>query len=247
MKRLGLIGYPLDHSFSGQYFADKFKNENIKGWSYDLFPLENITEFETLVASMSEKLVGLNVTIPHKQNVIPFLDELSPASAEIGAVNTILFQDNKRIGYNTDWIGFVKSISPLLKEHHANALVLGSGGASKAVIYALATLNVSTRVVSRFPKNGQLGYDQLTKEIIQQHQIIVNATPTGTFPTVDAFPEIPYAYISDDHLLYDLVYNPPVSVFLKKGQKAGAEIINGQQMLMEQAEAAWLIWTGSTP
>lgn len=241
MKRLGLIGYPLSHSFSRQYFQEKFKTEGITNWSYELFPLKEISDLSNLIQSETG-LVGLNVTIPHKESVIPFLDELSDDAAAIGAVNTIVLKEGKRIGHNTDWIGFKNSIVPLLQDHHTHALILGSGGASKAVLFALQQLNIPSTVVSRSPDHLTIGYNDLDEKKFRQHQIIINASPVGTFPEVDMHPAIPFEFITNRHLLYDLVYNPPVSTFLKRGSDKGATIINGYQMLVGQAEAAWKIW-----
>jgi shikimate dehydrogenase len=243
MMKFGLIGFPVIHSFSKKYFTEKFENEGIDA-VYDLFPLEKIDMFKELIATHTFK--GLNVTIPHKQAVIPFLDELDATAAEIGAVNVIQFTRNDGIlklkGYNTDAIGFENSIKPLLKPHHRKALILGTGGASKAIDYALRKNGISTTFVSRRSNESRLSYNDLTNELVNLHTVIVNCTPLGMDPAVDGFPAIPYSAIGPDHLLYDVVYKPEETVFLKKGKAQGATTINGLDMLWGQAEAAWKIW-----
>lgn len=243
MRQFGLIGYPLGHSFSKGYFAEKFAREGIEDARYDNFELNDIAQFPSLVQSLPN-LVGLNVTIPYKQAVIPYLDELDAAAQHIGAVNTIKFANGKLQGYNTDYIGFRDSLKPLLKPYHTKALILGTGGSSKAVEYALGLLGIQHRYVSREPKDGQLSYGQLTKALMQEYTLIINTTPLGMHPNVDACPDIPYQYITTKHLLYDLVYNPAETQFLAKGRAAGAVAKNGLQMLVLQAEAAWGIWNG---
>lgn len=241
MKQYGLIGYPLSHSFSKGFFGEKFEKEHITGCSYDNFPIPGINEFPALL-EQHPQLQGLNVTIPYKEAVIPFLDELSDAAARIRAVNCIHFRDGKKKGYNTDVIGFSKSLQPLLRPHHQQALVLGTGGAAKAIMYALEQLGITYTVVSRQAANGAVSYESLTKEILDTHTLIVNTTPLGMYPKVDTFPEIPYQYLSSQHLLYDLVYNPAETAFLQKGAAQGAAIKNGHEMLILQAEASWEIW-----
>lgn len=241
MKMYGLIGYPLSHSFSKGFFKEKFEKENITGCQYENYPIPGITEFTTLLEEHPQ-LQGLNVTIPYKEVVIPFLDELSDAAARIGAVNCIHFNGGKKTGYNTDVIGFTKSLQPLLQPHHTQALVLGTGGAAKAIMYALEQLGITYTVVSRRPENGAITYKTLDQAIMEAHTVIVNTTPLGMYPKIDTFPEIPYQYLSSRHLLYDLVYNPAETAFLQKGAAQGAVIKNGHEMLILQAEASWEIW-----
>ena len=240
MRQFGLIGRNISYSFSKSYFADKFINENIVDAVYNVFDLQQIDEVEKVFAT--EGLVGFNVTIPYKQEIIPFLDELSPEAKTIGAVNTVLIKNGKRIGHNTDCYGFHHSILPLLDSHHKKALVLGNGGAAKAVFYILDELNIAYKIVSRTTLENQFTYDDLDKEIISQHQIIINCSPVGTFPNIEDAPLLPYQFVSEKHLLYDLIYNPPVTKFLENGQNNGAKIKNGHEMLVLQAEKAWKIW-----
>ena len=243
METYGLIGKKLEHSFSKRYFTEKFETEGISA-RYELFELPDISHFPLLVAN--NHFSGLNVTIPYKEQVIPFLNELDPVAKTVGAVNTIQFirSDAHTIlkGYNTDIIGFTNSFAPLLQPQHRNALILGTGGASKAVAYALKTLNIDYRFVSRTPSEEIYSYRQLTKEIIEKYKIIINCTPIGTFPDINAAPEIPYQYLSSEHLLYDLIYNPEKTLFCKLGEEHGATIKNGLDMLYGQAVAAWAIW-----
>ena len=242
MKQFGIIGFPLSSSFSRNHFNEKFEAEKIDA-QYDLFPLENIELFPSLITDKS--FSGMNVTIPYKQAVMKYLDGLDETASEIGAVNVIQFKrengKQKTKGYNTDAIGFENSLLPLLQPHHNKALVLGTGGASKAVAYILKKNNIPFTFVSRSKKEGQYTYEELTQEIIENTPIIINTTPLGMYP-VDSCPDIPYEYISKQHLLYDLVYNPAKTVFLAKGEKQGAAIKNGLDMLYGQAKAAWDIW-----
>lgn len=243
MKHFGLIGFPLGHSFSKKYFSAKFESENIDA-EYSLYELSEITEFGKLLKQ--KELSGLNVTIPYKEQVIPFLDELDDTAAKIGAVNVIRFiRENERLtlkGYNSDAIGFENSLAPLLKPHHTRALILGTGGASKAIRYILNKLGIETTYVSRSPKAGQISYKQIDRQLISEHTVIVNASPVGTFPHSDECPDIPYEFLSDRHLLFDVVYNPAETLFLKKGKEQGAACLNGEAMLVGQAVAAWQIW-----
>ena len=240
MRQFGLIGRNISYSFSKSYFAEKFINENIVDAVYNVFDLQQIDEVEKIFAT--EGLVGFNVTIPYKQEIIPFLDELSPEAKKIGAVNTVLIKDGKRIGHNTDCYGFHHSILPLLEPHHKKALVLGNGGAAKAVFYILDELNIDYRIVSRNPTEEQLSYENLNEKIVTEFPILINCSPVGTFPNIENAPLLPYQFITKNHLLYDLIYNPPVTKFLENGQNNGAKIKNGHEMLVLQAEKAWEIW-----
>lgn len=244
MRQFGLIGFPLGHSFSKKYFSEKFQNENIDA-RYDLYELSNISEFPNLRNSI--KLSGLNVTIPYKEQIIPLLDKLDDTATSIGAVNVIRFDyDNNGkatlTGFNTDAIGFENSLKPFLKPHHKKALILGTGGASKAILYTLQQLGIECSYVSRSTREGQLTYSDLNEEILNDNLLIVNATPLGTFPKTDACPDIPYQFLTDKHLLFDVVYNPAETLFMKKGRDAGATVLNGEEMLIGQAIAAWEIW-----
>ena len=245
MKTYGLIGYPLSHSFSKKYFTEKFLNEGIEDHQYELFPIENIDSLADLINNNPD-LSGLNVTIPHKVNVLPFLNEIEPAAEQIGAVNCISirhFEGECYLkGYNTDAYGFAESLKPLLTPQHIRALVLGNGGASKAVKYVLQQLSIDFKAVSRKPKDGTVLYTDLTSQIIADHKLIINTTPLGMSPNTDTFPEIDYESLGPDHLAYDLVYNPLETVFLAKAAAQGAAIKNGLEMLYKQAEKAWTIW-----
>lgn len=246
MKEYGLIGYPLSHSFSKQYFEKKFADENIQDASYKLFPIENIKLIHSVINN-NPTLCGLNVTIPYKEKIIPFLNSIDDEAKEIGAVNVIRIErdnncEHKLKGYNTDVTGFIQSLKPLLKEHHKKALILGTGGASKAVAYALKKLNIDYFFVSRNAAPSFLQYKDLNKEIISSHNIIINTSPVGMFPAVNDYPDIPYQFITDKHLLFDLVYNPLETIFLKKGKLNNAITLNGLPMLHIQAEKAWTIW-----
>ncbi|HFA51343.1 MAG TPA: shikimate dehydrogenase [Bacteroidetes bacterium] len=242
MYLYGLIGYPLSHSFSKKYFSEKFANGQLDGHRYELFPLQSIDELPKLIAENS-RLIGLNVTIPHKQAVFKYLDEIDSEAASIGAVNVIKIKNGKLKGYNSDVYGFEKSLLSLLgKNTELNALILGTGGASKAVRYILDKLKIPSQFVSRTKKNGQLIYAELNPEIIKNHRLIINTTPLGTYPDILSCPNIPYQFISKNHFLFDLVYNPPETLFLKKGKEKGAATCNGLPMLHLQAERAWEIW-----
>ncbi|WP_143307752.1 shikimate dehydrogenase family protein [Chitinophaga vietnamensis] len=241
MKLYGLIGYPLSHSFSKGYFAQKFEQEHITGCRYENFPLADINTFPSLLQQQPE-LCGLNVTIPYKQVVMPYLHSISDAAAEIGAVNTIRFKDGQLKGFNTDVIGFTNSLKPLLQAHHQRALVLGTGGAAKAVMYALKQLSIPYTLVSRRDGPETIAYGALQRADMEAHTIIINTSPVGMYPNVDELPAIPYEYITSKHLLYDLVYNPPETLFLQRGAAKGATVKNGHEMLILQAEAAWEIW-----
>lgn len=241
MRRFGLIGYPLSHSFSKKFFSEKFKKENLTDCLYENYPLPSIDLLPHLMKE-TENLEGLNVTIPHKEAVIPFLNELDAPAKNIGAVNCIRIKNNRSKGFNTDILGFEQSLKPLLKTPHTHALILGTGGASKAVAYVLSRLHIPFQYVSRTKKQGQLIYGELNKEIIQHNKLIINTTPLGTSPDVQFYPEIPYQFISEEHLLFDLIYNPAETLFLQKGKSRGASVKNGYEMLILQAEASWDIW-----
>jgi shikimate dehydrogenase len=242
MNLYGLIGHPLSHSFSKKYFTKKFEKEKIEDCKYELFDIDSIEKL-TSVLNQNTKLKGLNVTIPYKESVIPYLTELSPEAKEIGAVNTIKIEGDKLIGYNTDYFGFKQSLKPFIEINHERALILGTGGASKAVEYALNSININCLFVSRNPKNdNEICYDDINEYVIKHHQIIVNTTPIGTFPNINDKPNLDYSLITSNHLLYDLVYNPAETLFLKEGRQRGAITLNGYQMLQLQAEKAWEIW-----
>jgi len=236
MKTYGLIGENLSHSFSQQYFQKKFSKERIKDSQYLNFEINDISCLRELIQKKNIK--GLNITIPFKEKVIPILDEITEDAKEIGAVNTIQINGNKLIGHNTDIFGFEKSITPLLNGRN-NAIILGNGGASKAIQFVLLKKGISFNVFSR---NLMLKFSDITVENIQTHGLIINATPLGMYPNNETFPELPYNAINSQHLLYDLVYNPEESQFLKKGLAKGAQIQNGKQMLYLQAEKSWKIW-----
>ena len=207
---------------------------------YVNFDLENLSTFKSLLKR--DDIYGMNVTIPYKQEVIPFLDEIDPVAKAIGAVNTIVFKDNKRLGYNTDHIGFQNTLLNYLKPHHDKALVLGTGGASKAVCYVLEQLKIQVRKVSRSEGPDRKAYHQLSAKDYKEHSLLINCTPLGTHPNINAYPPIDYEEISKKHLLYDLIYNPEVTAFMKMGKAKGAEVVNGYQMLVDQAEASWNLW-----
>lgn len=237
----GIIGYPLSHSFSPGYFREKFRLLGIDD-TYDAFPLTAITELPALLEQYTG-LQGLNVTIPYKQSVMAYLDELDATAEAVGAVNCIRIREGKLKGFNTDTIGFANSLKPLLGEEHRHALVLGTGGAAKAVVYALQQLGITYRLVSR--TCGDLRYEDLNQALIESHQLIINTTPLGMYPAVDQAPDLPYNLLGPAHLLYDLVYNPAETLFLQLGKAQGAAIKNGYDMLIGQAEAGWAIWNAS--
>jgi len=244
---LGLIGYPLTHSFSQKYFTEKFENEGITSYKYYNFPLKSIDDFPDLLAD-KPRLTGLNVTIPYKQSVLKYVDFKDPVVSEIGATNTLLITGNGKIkAYNTDVYGFYHSLKPHLKKHHQAALILGTGGASKAVAYALDRLKIPYLFVSRNPLNQQtVSYKQLSGSLIKDYHLIINTTPLGTFPDVENKPDFPYNFVTEKHFFYDLIYNPSQTLFLREAQKRGAKILNGLNMLKLQAEEAWNIWQKKT-
>ncbi len=241
MKNYGLVGYPLTHSFSEQYFKEKFIREEIENCKYELFPLENIEDIRFLF-EVNKDLKGINVTIPYKESIIEYLDDLDDTAQKIGAVNCIKIDDIQKVGYNTDYIGFRDSLIPLLKPNHTSALILGTGGSSKAINYVLQELNIETKFVSRNPSDNNFIYADLNKEILEHYPVIINCTPTGMYPNLNETPEIPYQFLSKNNLLYDLIYNPEKTKFLELGEKQNAQIKNGLEMLRLQAEYAWEIW-----
>lgn len=243
--KFGLVGRNISYSFSRGYFAEKFKKENLPH-SYVNFDLESIEELDDIIKN-TPNLKGLNVTIPYKEEVIPILDDLNKRARKIGAVNTIrITRYQKLVGYNTDYYGFKNSLKPHLKKHHKRALILGTGGASKAIAYALKKLKIQYDYVSRTEKDGvKFLYTDLTEDIIASYNIIINCTPIGTFPNVNECPDIPYDAITEKHILYDLIYNPEQTKFLSCGDIKGATTINGLEMLKLQAEKSWKIWNKS--
>ncbi len=245
MKRFGLIGRPLVHSASATYFNEKFRKDGITDCRYDLYELSDITEFPALLERCPE-LCGVNVTIPYKREVIRYLDTVSPEAQAIGAVNCIRRTVATGLeGFNTDIIGLRESLSELLGfAEPRHALILGTGGASQAVQYALAERGIPFALVSRDPAKGNYTYDNLPCEVVEQSHLIINASPVGTYPNVGEAPRIPYAYITPEHFLMDLVYNPEVTQFLEYGRQRGARTLNGRTMFVEQAEASWRIWNG---
>jgi len=245
MKTYGLIGFPLSHSFSKKYFTEKFANEKIANHQYELFPIEDIKSLADLLAE-NQSLRGLNVTIPHKVSVLPFLNEIEEAAEKIGAVNCICIKrfegETYLKGFNTDAYGFQKSLEPLLTNHHRKALIFGDGGAAKAVKYVLEKLGIEYKIVVRKPVEGTILYSEITAEILKSHKLLINTTPLGMSPNTDSFPAIDYTQLGADHLAYDLVYNPLETAFLAKAAAQGAQIKNGLEMLYKQAEKAWAIW-----
>ncbi|MBO4453519.1 MAG: shikimate dehydrogenase [Paludibacteraceae bacterium] len=236
MRHFGIIGYPLQHSFSAKYFSEKFAREHIDA-EYSLYPIE-VDKLPSRIEEILSSLDGLNVTMPFKQAVIPYLDHLDATAEAVGAVNVIC----NRVGYNTDCLGFMESLRPMLRPFDQEALVLGTGGAAKAVVFGLKQLGLCPTLVSRTPQEGQLGYEQLDQALMESHTVLVNCTPLGMFPDVESCAPIPYEMISARHLLFDCVYNPEETLFLQRGKAQGATIRNGIEMLYGQAKAAWKIW-----
>ena len=244
MRKFGLIGYPLAHSFSKKYFSDKFEKEGIEDAEYDLFEIDSIVKLPTILEG-NPNLKGLNVTIPYKEQVMDYLDEVDTVAYEIGAVNTIKVHDNKLFGYNTDYYGFKESLLKFIgpNDMPEKALILGTGGASKAVEHVLKDLHIDYQFVSRNSGEGQLSYESLTQNSpLTTHHLVVNTTPLGTYPNTDRLPDLPYEQLTQDHFLFDLVYNPLITSFMQKGIDAKCWVKNGLEMLHGQAEAAWEIW-----
>ncbi len=241
-RQFGLIGKNIEYSFSKKYFTEKFQKEGLEGNTYENFDIPEITDFQDIIETNPD-LSGLNVTIPYKESVVPYLDKLSKKAKAIGAVNTIKFTKKGKLkGYNTDWFGFQKSIAPLLKPEHKKALILGTGGASKAVAFALEKMGIGYVFVSRNEGRNTITYEQLSPYMMSEYLLIINCTPLGTSPKTDTFPDIPYECFSPAHLAYDLIYNPSETAFLKKAAASGAQTRNGYDMLIFQAEKAWEIW-----
>lgn len=241
MKLYGLLGKTLKHSFSKAYFANKFHALSIEDCKYENFELASINELPQLLIDYPS-IRGLNVTIPYKEEVLPFLDEQNNIVKEIGACNCIKISEGKLIGYNTDVTGFQQSLEKYLEPDHKKALILGSGGAAKAVGYTLKTLGIDYRIVSRSKTDSAITYDELEETLLKNHQLIINTSPMGMFPNIDEAPPIPYHFITSNHLLFDLIYNPKQTLFLKKGEERGAKTANGSEMLILQAEESWRIW-----
>lgn len=246
MRLFGLIGYPLSHSFSADFFKKKFTNDNINGAEYQLFSLESISELPNHI-NHTPDLQGFNITLPHKIAILPYLNFVSKVATEVGAVNCVKIERDatgiKLLGFNTDVHGFRQSLLPILKPNHYSALILGTGGGAKAVGYSLLELGISYTMVSR-KKNDKscLNYSELTQDIINDNLLIINTSPVGMYPDSENAPDIPYQFIGPNHLLFDLIYNPAETLFLKKGREAGAVTKNGLQMLELQAEKSWEIW-----
>lgn len=241
-NRFGLLGKNIGYSFSVGYFAEKFKSLNLEDYEYVNFDIQSIEEFPEIIKN-NPNLKGMNVTIPYKEAVIPYLDKISKKAQRIGAVNTIKFTKKGKLkGYNSDFYGFKKSLKPFLEPHHKKALILGTGGASKGVAFALEELGITYTFVSREATDESIGYKLVNATTFDNHQIVINCTPLGTSPNVDAFPPIPYEYFTPKHIAHDLIYNPEETIFLRKAKKQGAKIKNGLEMLRYQAEKSWRIW-----
>ncbi len=245
MNKYGLIGYPLTHSFSKRFFTEKFEKEGLPS-TYENFEIDAISQFPEIIRNHPD-LTGLNVTIPYKEQVIPYLDSLAPAAREVGAVNTVkILRRKDKVslkGFNTDTYGFETSIAPLLKEYHQKALILGTGGASKAIKYVLTKRGIDyiSASIEELQEN-EIPYEAIDKKMLAERLVIINATPLGTYPKEETYPPIPYEYIGEKHLLFDLVYNPPQTQFMKKGQERGATVKNGHEMLLQQALKSYEIW-----
>lgn len=245
MRLFGLIGYPLTHSFSKNYFAEKFAREGIDDCRYENFQMQNIAELKNTIAQ-NQDLRGLNVTIPHKESVLNFLSERDHLVQQTGACNCIKIENEKLLGFNTDVIGFEKSLKSKLKSNHVRALILGTGGAAKAVEFVLNKNGIDFVRVSRRAHEKQLTYPELTPEILESHTLIINTTPIGMYPRIDEMPEIPYEALGPNHFLFDLIYNPATTIFLKKGEEKGTITQNGYDMLVYQAEESWQIWNNTS-
>ena len=240
MRHYGVIGFPLEHSFSPDYFNKKFEQQNISDADYAAFPLRSINDLKKIIEE--KKLQGFNVTIPYKEKIISNLDSLENESKEIGAVNCVKIENGKLVGYNTDALGFEISLNELLTGSHNNALVLGRGGASRAIKFVLKKKGLSFKSVTREKSSGDFLWSELNKKIISEHTLIINCTPLGMMPNEKSFPPIPYESLSENHFLFDLVYNPAETQFMKKGIEYGAKVCNGLRMLQIQADKSWEIW-----
>jgi shikimate dehydrogenase len=245
MKLYGLIGYPLQHSFSQTYFTQKFKTLGLNDCSYQNFELENIEKLNELLDTFSH-LQGLNITIPYKESVLPFLDSITSQAQAIGAVNCIHIRDKKLHGHNTDAYGFENSLLPYLNHGMHKALILGTGGSAKAIEFALNKLNIQSTFVSRSALPHTIQYEQLDGDVLKEYLLIINCTPLGTFPNIATYPNIPYASITPNHICFDLVYNPSETAFMKRSKQQGATVINGLNMLHLQAEKSWEIWNNAS-
>lgn len=241
-KKFGLLGRDISYSFSKKYFTEKFEKIGFDHYSYKNFDVPSVDDLKRIISD-TKNLKGLNVTIPYKETVIPLLTKLSKNAKQIGAVNTITISGKGTLkGYNTDWYGFRKSLKPILKKHHQKALILGTGGASKAVAFALRKLNIEYDFVSRTPSEYQFSYKELNKDVFEEYTLIINTTPVGTFPDTENAPPLDYSLFSDKHIAYDLIYNPEETMFLRLAKEQGATTKNGYEMLIYQAEKAWQIW-----
>lgn len=238
-RLFGLIGHPLDHSFSAAYFSEKFKSENLN-CSYENYDVNTLEDLKSVL--LNRNIQGLNITIPYKESILPYLDQIDDEARSIGAVNVIKFENNGLYGYNTDYPAFRESLLNFLNGEKCSVLVLGSGGASKAVTFALQKLNIPFKIVSRSKGIGHLTYEELNEDILMSNLLIINASPLGSYPQINTFPDIPYSFLTDKHFLFDLVYNPEKSLFLSKGAEKGSKIKNGYEMLLKQAELSWKIW-----
>lgn len=241
MKLYGLIGYPLTHSFSKKYFTEKFEQLGITDCKYENFSIASVKEVKQILADNSS-ILGLNVTIPHKESVISLLTEKSDVVKKIGACNCIKINGNKLSGFNTDVAGFEQTLLTKLKPHHKKALILGTGGAAKAVEFVLNKLSIVFKYVSRRPSVRHFSYEQITPAIIKEYTLIINTTPLGMYPNIVQAPQIPYEALTPNHFLYDLIYNPAKTLFLQKGEQQGTATLNGSEMLVIQAEESWKIW-----
>lgn len=241
MRLYGLLGYPLTHSFSQNYFAKKFEAESVQDARYENFSFASIDDLETQLFQKNN-LCGFNITIPYKKTILPFLHEQTEPVKEMGACNCVHIKDGKRIGYNTDIIGFAHSLKPFIRKHHTHALILGTGGAAAAVEYVLRKAGIFYQFVSRAKSETTITYEELSETIMQQYLLIINTSPVGQYPNIDEAPHLPYQYIGANHHLFDLIYNPVETKFLQLGREQGASTQNGQEMLVIQAEESWRIW-----
>ncbi|MDB4086184.1 shikimate dehydrogenase [Flavobacteriaceae bacterium] len=239
-RKYGLIGKNINYSFSKTFFEDKFLNENITNCSYENYDLQSVKDIKKIIKDNAIR--GFNVTIPYKEEIMEFVNKIDPIAKKIGAINTIkINKKNITEGYNTDYLGFVTSLRKLVK-NHKKALVLGTGGASKAIIFGLSSIGIESTIVSRKKKDKIITYDDINKKIIEENTIIINCTPLGTFPKIKECPKIPFNFLTSNHICYDLIYNPKKTKFLKESEKMGASTINGEEMLKNQANESWKIW-----